>query len=150
MGGAFAMRDRFTIGLVIVGLAILSYAIFSPRSGNHADDKQDPSIKLETNPDAILPDVLRKLDEQIRVIDGLIMVVAEPGLDTFLLPISSPWLIRCGTGASISLGSFASGSEGSVGSEVDVSLSYNLIDKNACATIGPRIAARLQEKLAGR
>jgi hypothetical protein len=145
------MRDRFTIGLVLVGLAILGYAIFSPRADDLAESgKKTSSAKFETDPDAILPAILQKLDDQIRTKDGLIVVMPAPGLETFLLPAPSPWLVRCGTGASISLGSFASGSEGSVGSEVDVSLSYDLIDKSACATVAPRMAARLQDKLAGR
>lgn len=145
------MRDRLIIGSVVAGLAILGYAIFSPRSGDRAErDKQDPSIKTETNPDAVLPDILRRLDDQIRVKDGLITVMPEPGLETFILPVSSPWLVQCGAGASVSLGSTTSGSEGSASSAVDVSLSYNLIDKSACAIVAPRVAARLQDKLAGR
>jgi hypothetical protein len=145
------MKDRFTIGLVLVGLAILGYAVFSPRADDRAENgKKGLSITTETKPDAVLPAILQKLDDQIQVKDGFIFVVEEPGLETFLLPVSSPWLIRCGVGASISLGSVASGAEGSVGSEVDIRLSFNLIDKSACATIAPRIAARLQDKLAGR
>jgi hypothetical protein len=98
------MRDRFTIGLVLVGLAILGYAIFSPRADDLAESGKTSSAKFETDPDAILPAILQKLDDQIRTKDGLIVVMPAPGLETFLLPASSPWLVRCATGASISLG----------------------------------------------
>ena len=146
------MTDRFTIGLVLIGAAIFGYAVFSPRSDDHSEaPKKDPSIKAETNPNAVLPEILQKLDNQVQVRDGFIVVMEEPGLDTFLLPLSSAWLVRCGAGASISMGSTsAGGPEGPVQSEVDVSLSYDLIDKGACSVVAPRIAARLQEKLAGK
>jgi hypothetical protein len=138
------MRNYSAIGLVLVGIGVLGYAAFSSRSEDENRKERSP-IKMETNPDIILPGILQKLDDQIRLKNGFIA-----GLDTFLLPVSSPWLVRCGVGASISLGSVASGSEGSVGSEVDVSLSYDLIDKNACSMVALRIAGRLQDKLAGR
>ena len=100
----------------------------------------------------LVPRAIRRLDEiEIHLKDGFIVVTDEPDLDTYALPVSSPWIVRCGVGASIQLGAVASGSEGFVGSQVDVELFNNgLIDKSACAVVVPRLAARLQERLAGK
>jgi len=144
-------KDYSAPALVLTVLVILGYALFSHQAERSKTDKESvASIQAETNPDAVLPKILSELDARIRVKDGFVFVTEEPGPDTFLLPVSSPWVVQFGVGASIQLGTVASGADGAVGSQVDVALFSNVIDKSACAIIAPRIATRLQEKLAGK
>jgi hypothetical protein len=143
-------KDRFTIALVLAGVGILAYAIFSPRGEHPSSGKSESRIQSENNPDKILPEILRKFDQRIQIKHGFVFITDEPGVDTYLLPLTSPWLVQCGIGASIQLGAVANGSDGAVGSQVDVQLFDQVIDKAACAVIAPEIARRLQERLAGR
>jgi hypothetical protein len=90
--------------------------------------------------------ILTELEQKIHVEGGLILVTEEAGANTYLLPVSSRWLVQCGAGVSIRLGAAATSSKEIAGNDVNVELFNGLIDKSACAVIAPRVAARLQEK----
>jgi hypothetical protein len=145
------MKDRFTIILVVIGLGILAYAVLAPREDKSGHvEKQKQAIDSVSDPDVILPKALKALDEQVRVQEGFIVVTEARDLDTYLLPLQSPWMLRCGVGLSIQLGSVASGSDGSVGSQIDLWLTTDMIEKTACSALVPKIGARMQEKLTGK
>jgi hypothetical protein len=141
-------RDYFTIALVLGGFGVFAYAVFAPR--DDLPTKKSPPIERISDPEAVLPQALRVLDEKISVKDGFVFITDQVDIDTYLVPVSAPWMVRCGIGASIQLGAVATGSEGTVGSQVDIWLFNNVIERPACAIVAPRIAMRLQEKLAGR
>jgi hypothetical protein len=99
-------RDVFSLSLVLAGLGFVGYVVLTLKQ------KQPPATQPVTVPEAVLPSILTELDQRIHVRDGFIVVTEEPGVDTFLLPVSSQWLVRCGEGASIQLGAAANGSAG--------------------------------------
>jgi hypothetical protein len=105
--------------------------------------KNAPPGQRVTDPEAVLPLILTKLDQKIHVEGGLMLVTEEAGINTYLLPVSSQWLVQCSAGVSIQLGAT---SKGIAGNEVNVGLFNGLVDKSACAVIAARVAARLQEK----
>jgi hypothetical protein len=140
-------RDYFTISLVLVGAGVLGYTLLSIKDERPKISKNAPVAQRITDPKAVLPAILTKLDQKIHAEDGFIIVTEESGANTYLLPVSSQWLVQCGAGVSIQLGVAANGSQGTVGNEVSVKLFDGLIEKSACAVVAPRVAARLQEKL---
>ena len=145
------MKDRFTIVLVTIGLGILAYAVLAPRDNSRSlVEKNKPAINSISDPDAILPKALNALDEQVRVQEGFIFVTGASDLDTYLLPPQSSWMVRCGVGLSLQLGSVASGTDGSVGSQIDLWLATDMIEKTACFAVATKIGARMQEKLTGK
>lgn len=139
-------RDYFTLSLVLAGVGFLGYTLLSLRYERPKISKNAPTTQRVTDPEAVLPIILTQLDQKIRVERGLILVTNGTGVNTYLLPVSSQWLVQCGAGVSIQLGAAANGSKGFAGNEVNVELFNGLIDKSACAMIAPRVAAKLQEK----
>ena len=139
-------RDYFTLSLVLAGVGFLGYMLLSVRNELPKISKNASTAQRVTDPEAVLPSILTELDQKIHVEGGFILVTEEAGVNTYLLPVSSQWLVRCGAGVSIQLGTAAAASKGTAGSEVNVELFNGLIDKSACAVIAPRVAARLQER----
>jgi hypothetical protein len=142
-------RDWFVIILVSVGFGFVAYTLLSLKAQQPNISENTSKVLLVTDPGAVLPQILAALDEKVSVKDGLILVTGTPNTETYLMPASAEWLVRCGAGAAIRLGTAGSGSQGLAESGVDISLFRNPIDKRACAEVAPRVAARLQEKLAG-
>jgi hypothetical protein len=93
---------------------------------------------------------LLALDDQVRARDGFIVVTPTQDIDTFLLPLQSPWMVRCGVGLSLQLGAVATGSDGSISSQIDLWLATDMIEKPACAVVVSKIGNRLHEMLAQR
>jgi hypothetical protein len=94
-------------------------------------------------------EIERRLLKSVSVRDGLV-VVRDPltaGLFTYVLPASSPWIISCGFGLSVTFGSAVSGDESSVGHEVKVRLLMAPVDQNACAVLAPQLGNRLKAML---
>jgi hypothetical protein len=142
-------RDWFVIILVSVGFGFVAYTLLSLKAQQPNISENTSKVQLVTDPGAVLPQILAALDEKVSVKDGLILITGAPNTETYLMPASAEWLVRCGAGAAIRLGTAGSGSQGLAESGVDISLFRNPIDKRACAEVAPRVAARLQEKLAG-
>jgi hypothetical protein len=140
-------RDYFTFSLVLVGAAFLGYMLLSLKDEQPKISKNPPAARRVIDPEAILPAILTELDHKIHVENGLILITEQSGANTYLLPVSSQWLVQCGAGVSIQLGAAATASQGTVGNELKVKLFDGLIDRSACAVVAPRVAARLQEKL---
>jgi hypothetical protein len=132
-------RDYFTFSLVLVGATFLGYMLLSLKDEQPKISKNPPAARRVIDPEAILPAILTELDHKIHVENGLILITEESGANTYLLPVSSQWLVQCGAGATAS--------QGTVGNELKVKLFDGLIDRSACAVVAPRVAARLQEKL---
>ncbi|WP_024518772.1 hypothetical protein [Bradyrhizobium sp. Tv2a-2] len=137
-------RDYFSLSLVLAGASFLGYMLLSVRNELPKIGKIALPSQRVSDPQAVLPLILTTLDHKIHVEGGLILITEESGINAYMLPVSSPWLVQCGAGVSIQLGA---ASQGIAGNAVDVGLFNGLIDKSACAAIAPRVAARLQEKL---
>jgi hypothetical protein len=137
-------RDYFTISLVLVGASVLGYTLLSVKDEQPKISTNAPAARRVTDPETVLPAILTELDQKIHAEDGFILLTEESGVSTYLLPVSSQWLVQCGAGVSIQLGNAATGSQGT---EMSVKLFDDLIDKSACAVVAPRVAARLREKL---
>ncbi|MET4069619.1 hypothetical protein ABID58_004421 [Bradyrhizobium sp. S3.2.6] len=145
------MKDKLIIALVIIGLGIFAYAAFAPRGDDASrPEKNKPKVDTVSDPAVILPKALKALDDQVRVQDGFIVVTETGDLETYLLPLRSPWMVRCGIGLSMQLGSVVGGTPESVGSQIDLWLASDMIDKTACTAIAAKVGARLQEKLGER
>ena len=140
-------RDYFTLTLVLAGVGFLGYALLSLRHEQSRINRSAPTAEPVTDPEAVLPLILRELDQKIRVEGGRILVTEKAGVNTYLLPVSSQWLVQCGAGVSIQLEAAATGPKRIAGNEVNVELFDGLVDRSACAVIATRVAARLQDKL---
>jgi hypothetical protein len=93
----------------------------------------------------------RRLTQRVRVDGGLILV--EPALSLFVLPISTPWTLQCSSGMTIvfgnsirnevSRGESSEDFESSTSNDVAITLTVGYIDQKNCEILGPRIGKRL-------
>jgi hypothetical protein len=106
------------------------------------------------------PELENRLANSVTVRDGLMIVIARDPIASvgqvrslFVLPATSPWVIRCGVGGlSVTFGTSVSG-EGfgeasTIGNDAEVFLSIvPIIDQDACAVLAPRLGKRLKQML---
>jgi hypothetical protein len=93
----------------------------------------------------------RRLVASVRHQDGLLLV-SDPvmgRIQSYVLPANTPWVIACGIGLSVVLGSSVSGDGSSAGNDVQVHLTYGMIDQKDCAVLGPRLGQRLKSIVQG-
>lgn len=98
------------------------------------------------DPERAGPELERRLQANVSAADGLVFV-NRFNLDLFILPTTTPWVIHCGPGLSITFGSSVTGSEGEE-NDVVVDLTMGQIDQKNCPIIGRRVGNRLQAILA--
>jgi len=87
----------------------------------------------------------RPLSENVRAQDGIV-IIHNPVIGQFTSQVLSPntsWILSCGFGISVVFGSSVTGSEGSIGNDVEVRLADNTVSESDCATLGPRLGKRL-------
>jgi len=104
---------------------------------------------LMADPERAGPELERRLMENINVQDGLLIVRAPiiGDFESFVLPTTAPWVLRCGIGLKFVFGSSFSGEGSSIDSEVQTTLTTAIIDKQNCAVLGPRLGKRLKALL---
>ena len=80
---------------------------------------------LPTDPALALAELEKRLDASVKVSDGLV-IVRDPvrPWSTSVLPITTPWVLNCGFGVSVVLGTAVSGDATDVSNSVDVTLSF--------------------------
>jgi hypothetical protein len=120
------------------------------------EQTEPPKSTEKTRLDAdavLLKDIARagveleqRLAASIQYQDGLLLV-HDPVIGqivSYVLPANAPWVMTCGIGLSVVLGSSVTGDGSSVGNDVEVHLTYGKIDQKDCAVLGPRLGQRLK------
>jgi len=112
--------------------------------------KQETALMSDL--DRAAPELEKRLAQRVRVDGGLVLVDAAP-LGLFVLPISTPWTLRCFGGMTIVFGNSISNEvsrgdtsedfESSTSNDVAITLTVGNIDKKHCEILGPIIGKRL-------
>jgi hypothetical protein len=113
------------------------------------DTAQELLAPLSTDPTLAEAELEKRLDASVKVSEGLV-IVHDPflgSLGSSILPATSPWVLTCGIGVSVILGSAISGDEGTVGNDVEVMLSSDVLEQNICDVVGPTLGKHLQTML---
>jgi hypothetical protein len=105
--------------------------------------KADAELMLDIGRAGI--ELERRLTETVRAQDGVVIIhgpITGKYMSQVLSP-NTPWILNCGAGISVVLGSSVSGAEGSTSNDVEVFLAYNSVDEKDCIALGPRLGKRL-------
>lgn len=97
-------------------------------------------------PAAALEELDRRMRAMVQIRQGVLVVKAPESAMyvTDILPLATPWSMRCGVGVVITFGTSISGGPDGYGSDVLVRLSPVFFDEQACSLIGPELGHRLQ------
>jgi hypothetical protein len=117
------------------------------------EPRKNPATKSKMGEDVALlqdvtragPELERRLMASIRVQDGLLLV-NDPvigHLVSYVMPANSPWVLSCGIGLSVVFGNSVSGERSSVGNDVEVRLTQEIVAQKDCAVLGPRLGRHL-------
>jgi hypothetical protein len=141
------------------GVAALAFfALLSACDNNEQAKKPNPASEtinretaLMSDPEQAGPELEKRLAQRVRVDGGLILV--EPALSLFVLPISTPWTLQCSSGMTIVFGNSVNNSvsqgetsedfEVETGNDVAITLTVGNIDQKNCEILAPRIGKRL-------
>src|SRR5262245_1604044 len=110
---------------------------------------------LPTDPMLAAQELEKRLDESVKVSDGLVFVrdpVVGSASLSFLsvLPATTPWVLSCGIGVSVVFGSAVSGEGENISNDVNVILSTDLVENHVCDAVGSKLGKRLQTMLQSR
>jgi hypothetical protein len=141
----FTVQGRF--------FSVILLSLFLGGCGEESKPSQTSQAPVP-NEDTGLPEDLgragseleRRLLKSVSVQDG-VMLVRDPVMGRFVsyvLPVSSPWVISCGIGLSVTFGISISGDESSVGNEVVIHLARVLVDQETCGVLAPQLGRRLK------
>ena len=115
--------------------------------------------QLITDPARALAELRRRLRATVTFQDELIVVNSPfgmgawagsmPFLSLHVAPTSTPWVLSCGLGMTVTFGNSFSGEGSRVSGDVQVTLTMAAIDKSGCETLGPAVGKEIRAILAG-
>jgi hypothetical protein len=121
----------------------------SPQQSNEAAARVNEDLELLKDLGRAVAELEQRLLKSVSVQDGLV-IVRDPltaGFFTYVLPTTTPWIISCGVGLSVTFGSAVSGDGSNVGNDVEVRLALAPVNREACAVLAPRLGQRLKAML---
>jgi len=114
------------------------------------EEMREVLAQLPADPTLAAAELDERLKARVKVSDGLIIVEGRGLFSKFVLPATTPWIVRCGmVGVSVILGTAVSGSGENVGNDIDVLLHLGPVKPEVCDVIAPRLAKSMQAMLAG-
>jgi hypothetical protein len=141
---------RLRSGAIALGFCVLLGACDgrnTDQKSNKDSEEIDKETALMADAERAGPELERRLQADVSAADGLVFVNYF-NVQLFILPATTPWVIRCGSGLSITFGSSVTGSvekgAGDVENEIVIYLTPSPIDQKHCSVLGRLVGKRLQ------
>jgi hypothetical protein len=109
-----------------------------------AEEKLIAKMDILINSNRGIPEFLQQLHDSLKMVNGVIVIEDSLGIGISVLPPNSPWVVRCGAGITVILGSAVSGDENGVNNDVEIRLSMLPISNEQCKEIAPLIGKEIQ------
>src|ERR1700694_4117134 len=104
----------------LVGIVLLLSLVTA--KGDVIEDRMAVRIKLLLDPARGPADFVKTLRENVRLIDGVLIVDEPLAFGISALSPNSPWVIKCGVGMEVLFGTAVSFESGDVHSDVKLTL----------------------------
>lgn len=143
------MKQHFAI-IALITLSACGQSQPSTQTDTRDGTKSGKAVSEYLKPIASEQDLIARFDKAVKV-QGEILIVNDdyslvPGLDTYFLPISAPWVIKCGfLGISVDFGTTVVSEDAHAASGVEIQLSMQNMDAQTCGPYGTALATHVQE-----
>jgi hypothetical protein len=157
--GGKPMTLRWCVVIALACLPLLAACDNNQQAkkSNSASELIEKETALMADSDRAGPELEKRLADRVKVDGGVLLV--RTGMDQFVLPVSTPWTLRCSGGMSIVFGNWVSNEvsrgdsnedfEVRTTNDVEVLLTIGNIDDKNCEVLAPRIGKRLLAILGG-
>jgi hypothetical protein len=132
-----------TIGGIVCAIAIVFLAACGQENeSSHktsSDLQNDAEQELLADPARALPELIKRLRAAVSKREGLLVVQSPLSLEVAVLPPNTPWVLVCGAGIGLHLGSAVAEHDGSVAVadvlDVPLALPVRILTREECIPV---------------
>lgn len=103
-----------------------------------------------TNPKRSDDEIVQMLRDNLKSVDGLILVETTLAPELFVLSSNSPWVVSCGSGLAVTFGSDITSGKTDISNSVKLDLALTPLSDDRCRTLAVSVGKEVQSILAGK